>query len=70
MKTYGGEDRNLQPSFTLGLDRGDWPVEKVSCTPGIGGWVGPRVGLLGVKLKISRPYREPNPDSSVVQHAD
>jgi hypothetical protein len=34
----------------------------------IGGWVGPRVDLdVMEKRKITSPYREQNPDSSVVQ---
>jgi hypothetical protein len=37
--------------------------------PTVGGWVGPRAGLDVMKKRIfSCPYRESNPDSSVVQH--
>jgi hypothetical protein len=63
-------------STILALDGGEWsaslscrftPREAAPGTRCIGGWLGPRAGLdIMEKRQISCPYRESNPDFSVV----
>jgi hypothetical protein len=44
-------------------------TEKAPCTHKTGDWLDPKVGLNFVeKRKFSSPYRESNPNSSIIQH--
>jgi hypothetical protein len=69
------EGVELHAFLTLALDGGEWsalrpvrfaPSERSPSTHWIGGWVGPRAGLVDavVKRKIPSPCRDSNPRSS------
>jgi hypothetical protein len=60
MKAYGGVDVNIHIFLTSALVGGEWLVSRPSrftpgglatCSPSVGGWVGPRTGLDNVEKR-------------------
>jgi hypothetical protein len=76
MNMYRGVEVPLQAFLTSGLGGGEWSASRAACftpreaalgTHYMKGSAGPRAGLFAIeKRKVSRPWKESNPNSSVV----